>query len=43
MRAVSRSDSPFDTEDVDADTLMTSADSHFPAVSKETRVRVEFS
>jgi hypothetical protein len=43
VRAVSRSDSPLETEDPDALTLMTSALIHLPATSNETRVRVEFS
>ena len=43
VNAVSRSDSPFWTEDALAETLMTSALIHLPAVSKDTRVRVEFS
>src|SRR5690625_178432 len=43
VNAVSRSDSPFFTEDDDAERLMTSADIHLPAVSNEARVRVEFS
>ena len=41
--AVSRRDSPLDTEELDALTLMTSALIHLPATSKDTRVRVEFS
>src|SRR5699024_7746297 len=41
--AVSRNDSPFFTEEDEADRLITSADIHLPAVSKEARVRVEFS
>ncbi|SKZ42373.1 Uncharacterised protein [Mycobacteroides abscessus subsp. abscessus] len=41
--AVSRSDSPLLTDELDALTLMTSALIHLPATSKETLVRVEFS
>ncbi|SIN59395.1 Uncharacterised protein [Mycobacteroides abscessus subsp. abscessus] len=40
---MSRSDSPLATEEPEALTLMTSALIHFPATSKETLVRVEFS
>ncbi len=40
---VSRSVSPFDTEDPDAVKLIVSADNLFSASSKEIRVRVEFS
>ena len=43
VSAVSRSDSPFFTDELEADMLMTSALIHLPAVSKEERVRVEFS
>ena len=43
VRAVSRSDSPFATEEPDELTLITSALIHLPATSKDTRVRVEFS
>ena len=43
VRPVSFRDSPFFTEEVEADRLMTSADIHLPAVSKDERVRVEFS
>ena len=41
--AVSFRDSPFFTLELDAETLMTSALIHLPAVSNEDRVRVEFS
>jgi hypothetical protein len=40
---VSRSDSPFDTDEPRALTLTVSALIHFPAISNETRVRVESS
>jgi hypothetical protein len=40
---VSRNDSPFDTDDPEELTLITSALIHLPATSKDTRVRVEFS
>ena len=40
---MSRSDSPLATEDPTAETLTTSALIHLPAISKEARVRVEFS
>ena len=43
VSAVSRRDSPFDTEDPEALTLTVSALIHLPAISNETRVRVEFS
>ena len=43
VRTVSTSDSPFDTDDVEAATLTTSADRFFAATSKLTRVRVEAS
>ncbi|SKW23187.1 Uncharacterised protein [Mycobacteroides abscessus subsp. abscessus] len=43
VKAVSRSDSPLATDEPEALTLMTSALIHFPATSKETLVRVEFS
>ena len=43
VAAVSLSDSPFFTDDEEADRLITSALIHFPAVSKEDLVRVEFS
>jgi hypothetical protein len=43
VSTVSRSDSPFDTDEPLALMLMTSADSHLPASSKEDRVRVESS
>ena len=36
-------DSPFFTDEEDAEMLMTSALIHLPAVSKLDRVRVEFS
>ena len=38
---VSCNDSPFLADDVDPDTLITSADSLLPAISNELRVRVE--
>ncbi len=41
--AVSRSDSPLLVEDPLPEMLMTSAESHLPAISKEDRVRVESS
>ena len=40
---MSRSDSPLPTDDPDALTLTVSALIHLPAISKDTRVRVEFS
>ncbi len=40
---VSRSDSPLETDEPFAETLMVSADSHLPAISNEVRVRVESS
>ena len=40
---VSRIDSPFETLDPRAETLMASAESHLAASSKELRVRVESS
>ena len=40
---VSWRDSPLRTEEEDAEMLITSALIHFPAVSNEERVRVEFS
>ena len=43
VSAVSRSDSPLDTDDPEALTLMTSALIHFPATSNDTRVRVDSS
>ena len=43
LRAVSRSDSPFSTELPFAAKESASAESHFSAVSKENRVRVEAS
>ena len=43
VKAVSLSDSPFFTDEEEADRLITSALIHLPAVSKEERVRVEFS
>ena len=43
VSAVSRSDSPLDTEEPDALTLMVSALIHLAATSNDTRVRVEFS
>ena len=43
VAAVSRSDSPFDTEEPFALTLTVSALIHLPATSNETRVRVESS
>ena len=43
VRAVSLSDSPFETEDPRDWKLMTSALRRFAAVSKEMRVRVESS
>src|SRR3972149_8057061 len=39
--AVSRRLSPFTTDDEEPEMLMMSAESHFPAISKEVRVRVE--
>src|SRR5215813_12217576 len=41
LRAVSMSVSPLTTLEDDPETLMTSADSHLPAISNEVRVRVE--
>ena len=41
FRAVSSSVSPFPALDVEAEKLITSAESHFPAISKDVRVRVE--
>ena len=43
VSTVSRSDSPLDTEEPLAATLMASADSHLPAISNDDRVRVESS
>ena len=43
VSAVSRSDSPLATDDPDALTLTVSALIHLPAISNDTRVRVEFS
>ena len=43
VRTVSTSDSPFDTDEVEAATFTTSADRFFAATSKLTRVRVEAS
>ena len=43
VSAVSRNDSPLDTEEPDALTLITSALIHLPATSNDTLVRVEFS
>ena len=39
--AVSMKLSPFEVLDPLAEKLMTSAESHFPAISKDVRVRVE--
>ena len=41
FRAVSTSVSPLTTLEDDPETLMTSAESHLPAISNEVRVRVE--
>ena len=41
--AVSRKLSPFSALEPETEKLMTSADSHLPAISKEVRVRVEAS
>ena len=41
VAAVSRSVSPFFTEEEDTDMFITSAPSRFPAISKEDCVRVE--
>ena len=43
VRTVSTSDSPFETDEVEAATLTTSADRFLAATSKLTRVRVEAS
>ena len=43
LRAVSTNDSPLAALDPEAEKLMTSADSHLPAISNDVRVRVEFS
>ncbi len=43
VSTVSRRDSPFESEDVEAVKVMVSADRRFAAVSKESRVRVELS
>ncbi len=43
VRTVSTSDSPFDTDEVDAAMLTTSAERFLAATSKETRVRVDAS
>ena len=43
VRTVSTSDSPFDTDDVAAAMLTTSADRFLAATSNDTRVRVEAS
>jgi len=43
FRAVSRKLSPFSALEPEAEKLMTSAESHLPAISKEVRVRVEAS
>ena len=43
LRAVSTNDSPLAALEPDAAKLMTSADSHLPAISNDVRVRVEFS
>ena len=43
VSAVSFRLSPFFTDDDDAEMLITSALIHLPAVSKDARVRVEFS
>ena len=43
VRPVSRRDSPFFTEEVEAAMFIMLADSALPAASKEERVRVEFS
>ena len=43
VSTVSRSDSPFDTDDPLALMLITSAESHLPAISNDDRVRVESS
>ncbi len=43
VSAVSRSDSPFLTEEVDTEKFMVSAESRLAAVSKLRRVRVESS
>src|SRR5690625_1849124 len=43
LRAVSLSDSPFETDDPDDEKLTTSAESRFSASSKEIRVRVDAS
>ena len=41
FRPVSTRLSPLTTLDDEPDTLITSAESHFPAISKEVRVRVD--
>ena len=43
VSAVSRSDSPFFTDEVDTEKFIVSADSRLAAVSKLSRVRVESS
>ncbi len=43
VSAVSRRDSPLETDEPDALTLMTSPLIHLPATSNDTLVRVEFS
>ncbi|MNC97394.1 hypothetical protein D3C83_150410 [compost metagenome] len=43
VNAVSRSDSPFPTDEELAETFTTSALIHLPAISNDTLVRVEFS
>ena len=43
VRIVSTSDSPFDTDEVDAAMFTTSAERFLAATSNETRVRVEAS
>ena len=43
VRAVSFRLSPLATDEPDVEKLMTSADKRFAAISKEIRVRVEFS
>jgi len=43
LRAVSTNDSPLVALEPDAEKLMTSAESHLPAISNDVRVRVEFS
>jgi hypothetical protein len=43
LRAVSTKDSPLDALEPEAAKLITSADSHLPAISNDVRVRVELS